>query len=207
MARRFATNPSDSVKPEAEQGRLIGYARVSTAEQSLSLQTDALERAGVHKDNLHVEKVSGVASRRTGLDAAMMDCRSGDTFVVWKLDRVARSLRDLLDKIERLEKRGVRFRSLTEAVDTKTAGGRLLVGVLGSLAQFERDLITERTKAGVTAAKARGVKFGAPRSLTDEQVREVKRMMKENRSVRSIAAQYGVTTMTIYKWAKRPAKR
>jgi DNA invertase Pin-like site-specific DNA recombinase len=194
------------VKPEAEQGRLIGYARVSTAEQSLILQTDALTRAGVDADNMHVEKVSGVASKRTGLDAAMMDCRSGDTFVVWKLDRVARSLRDLLDKIEKLEARGVRFRSLTENIDTKTASGRLLVSVIGALAQFERDLIIERTKAGVTAAKARGVKFGRERSLTDAQVREALRMMKSGRSVRSIAAQFGVTTMTIYKWTKAKKK-
>jgi DNA invertase Pin-like site-specific DNA recombinase len=194
------------VKPEAEQGRLIGYARVSTAEQSLSLQTDALTRAGVDADNMHVEKVSGVASKRTGLDAAMMDCRSGDTFVVWKLDRVARSLRDLLDKIEKLEARGVRFRSLTENIDTKTASGRLLVSVIGALAQFERDLIIERTKAGVTAAKARGVKFGRERSLTDAQVREALRLMKSGRSVRSIAAQFGVTTMTIYKWTKAKKK-
>ena len=194
------------MKPEAEQGRLIGYARVSTAEQSLILQTDALTRAGVDADNMHVEKVSGVASKRTGLDAAMMDCRSGDTFVVWKLDRVARSLRDLLDKIEKLEARGVRFRSLTENIDTKTASGRLLVSVIGALAQFERDLIIERTKAGVTAAKARGVKFGRERSLTDAQVREALRMMKSGRSVRSIAAQFGVTTMTIYKWTKAKKK-
>ncbi len=194
------------MKPEAEQGRLIGYARVSTAEQSLSLQTDALTRAGVDADNMHVEKVSGVASKRTGLDAAMMDCRSGDTFVVWKLDRVARSLRDLLDKIEKLEARGVRFRSLTENIDTKTASGRLLVSVIGALAQFERDLIIERTKAGVTAAKARGVKFGRERSLTDAQVREALRLMKSGRSVRSIAAQFGVTTMTIYKWTKAKKK-
>jgi DNA invertase Pin-like site-specific DNA recombinase len=203
MSRRFADNPSDAVKP----GRLIGYARVSTAEQSLDLQTDALARAGVEPDNLHVEKVSGVASKRQGLDAALMDARAGDTFVVWKLDRVARSLRDLLDRIETLERRGVRFRSLTENIDTQTASGRLLVSVIGALAQFERDLIVERTKAGVRAYRDRGGKLGAPRALTDAQIREARRMMRDGRSVAVVAKHFGVVPMTIYKWAKRPAKR
>lgn len=207
MAKRFATNMSDAVKPDGPKGRLIGYARVSTAEQSLDLQINALTEAGVHPDNLHVEKVSGVSSMRHKLDACIMDARPGDTILVWRLDRFGRSMLDLLGKIEELNKRGVGFRTTQGDIDTTTANGRLILHIYGALAEFERNLIIERTKAGVKAAKARGVKFGRERALTDEQIRNARAMLKAGQSVRSVAKYYGVTTMTIYKWAKRPAKR
>src|SRR5262249_41594749 len=118
-----------------EGPRLIGYARVSTADQSVEMQLEALRKAGGHPDNLYHEQISGVAQRRPRLDLAFKDAREGDTFVVWKLDRMGRSLLDLLDRLKRLETRGIHFRSITEGIDTTTPGGRLIMHVMGALAQ------------------------------------------------------------------------
>lgn len=141
-------------------GRLIGYARVSTDDQDLAMQVDALRRAGVEDDNIHTDKVSAVARKRPGLELALADAVAGDTFVVWRLDRLGRSTLDLLTRIRYLEDNGIGFRSLTEAIDTQTITGRLLLAVLGAVAEFERNLIAERTSSGIKAAKARGVRFG-----------------------------------------------
>lgn len=130
-------------------GILIGYARVSTKDQSTEQQVAALKAHGVDPDNLFVEQVSGVAKRRPRLEEAMAKCDEGDTFVVWKLDRFGRSIVDLLTRIKRLEDRGVGFVSLTDAIDTTTPAGRFMIHVLASVAQFERDLISERTRAGM----------------------------------------------------------
>lgn len=137
---------------------LIGYARVSTHEQSLSLQLDALRKAGCRK--VFDDKVSGAGSERSGLKAALEYAREGDTLLVWRLDRLGRSLKDLIETIGDLEKRGVGFRSLQESIDTTTSGGRLIFHVFGALAEFERNLIRERTRAGLEAARARGRKGG-----------------------------------------------
>jgi DNA invertase Pin-like site-specific DNA recombinase len=146
-----------SAKPA---GRLIGYARVSTDDQDLTLQLDKLRAAGVDDHSLYTDKVSALARKRPGLDMALKEAVAGDTVVVWKLDRFARSLIDLLTRIRELEARGVAFRSLTDNIDTSTPVGNLLLAVLGAVAQFERDLIAERTKAGMAAKKKAGVKFG-----------------------------------------------
>lgn len=185
-------------QPAAPAGRLVGYARVSTPEQSIDLQVQALLKAGVHPDNIHSETVSGVSKRRPALRAAFLDARKGDTFVVWKLDRVGRSLLDLLAKLQELDERGIGFRSLTEGIDTTTAGGRLIMQVMGALAEFERGLIVERTIAGVLAAKARGVRFGQPEKLNETQKREARRMRREGATAEVIAKHFGVSKQTIY---------
>ena len=176
-------------------GRLIGYARVSTSEQSLDLQRDALLRAGVLPDNLHEEQVSGVAAKRPKLRAALLDAVDGDTFVVWKLDRLGRSMLDLLQRIEEMETRGVKFKSLTEGVDTTTPAGRLLMHMIGSLAQFERDLIRERTRAGMEAVRARGKKFGAPTKL---KLAEARTLFMAGKSVQQVADHFKCSRSAVY---------
>jgi len=138
------------------EAMLIGYARVSTHEQNLTLQTDALKKAGCRK--IFDDRVSGAASDRPGLKAALEYVREGDTLLVWRLDRLGRSLKDLIEIIGSLEKRGVGFKSLQESIDTTTSGGRLIFHVFGALAEFERNLIRERTRAGLEAARAEGLK-------------------------------------------------
>ena len=132
---------------------LIGYARVSTADQTLALQQDALTKAGC--DQIFTDTASGAISERTGLEQALSHLRPGDTLVVWRLDRLGRSLRHLIDTITGLEARGIGFRSITEAIDTTTSGGKLIFHIFGALAEFERDIIRERTQAGLSAARAR----------------------------------------------------
>ena len=184
--------------PPADGTRLIGYARVSTAEQNLAMQLDALRKAGVMDDNLYSEHISGVAQRRPQLEMAVSDARTGDTFIVWKLDRMGRSLLDLLDKLRRLESGGVKFRSLTEGIDTATPGGRLILHVMGSLAQFERDLVVERTRAGVRRHIEAGGKIGAERILTPAKLKRVHTRLAKGESVKSVAKSFGVSTQAIY---------
>src|SRR5918911_5460517 len=140
---------------------LIGYARVSTLDQTLHLQQDALTTAGC--EHLYTDTVSGSVTERPGLTQALSHLRAGDTLVVWRLDRLGRSLAHLIDTIRALQDRGVGFRSLQEQLDTTTSGGKLVFHVFGALAEFERDLIRERTHAGLTAARARGRLFGRPK--------------------------------------------
>ena len=183
--------------------RLVGYARVSTSDQQLDMQTSALRNAGCHPDNIWSEHISGVAKTRPQLEMALMDCRNGDTFVVWKLDRMGRSLVDLLDKLKYLDDHKIKFRSLTEGIDTATPGGRLITHVMGSLAQFERDLVVERTKAGMAAHRARGGKIGQPRKLNDDQVAEAAKMIENGKGVPEIAQYYKWATGTIYNYFPR----
>lgn len=178
--------------------RLVGYARVSTAEQTLDLQVSALKAAGVLDDNLWMEKVSAAASRRPQLELALLDVREGDTFVVWKLDRLGRSLLDLLARMKDLEDRGISFKSLTEGIDTKTPAGKLLMHVIGALAQFERDLIVERTKAGIAEYRARGGRIGQPPKLSPDDVKKAMKMIEAGDSVKEVAASFGVVPATIY---------
>ncbi len=188
---------SDGVGAER---RLVGYARVSTSEQSVQMQVDALLKAGVHRDNIHTESVSGVSRRRPALERAYLDLQEGDTLVVYKLDRVGRSLLDLLDRIKRLEAMGCGFWSLSEKIDTTTPGGRLLMHVMGALAQFERDLIVERTREGVRAHIARGGKIGAETKMTADKVQKAHKMLSKNRSVAEVAKTLKVSTGTIYNY-------
>ena len=142
---------------------LIGYARVSTDEQSPDLQFDALNRAGCHR--IFTDSASGATMSRPALDEAIRALRPGDTLVTWKLDRLGRSLSHLISIVTQLESRGIVFRSLSESIDTQTASGRLLFHVMGALAEFERALISERTRAGMAAARARGRSIGRPPKL------------------------------------------
>ncbi|WP_428409091.1 recombinase family protein [Hyphococcus sp.] len=140
----------------------IGYARISTIEQNLNLQRDALKAAGcalVYQD----EGVSGAKKQRPGLESALERLQSGDELVVWKLDRLGRSMRHLIELTEWLEQEGIGFRSLVDAIDTSTSGGRLYFHLMGAFAEFERNLISERTKAGMAAARARGARIGRPK--------------------------------------------
>ena len=194
-----------SEEPETRTGKLIGYARVSTAEQSVQMQVDALTKAGCHR--IFEEQASGVSKRRYQLALAIKAARKGDTLVVWKLDRIGRSLLDLLDKLTRLEKAGVGFKSLTEGIDTTTAGGRLIMHVMGALAQFERDLIVERTRAGVRAHIARGGKIGKERIMTEPRLKEAEAMLRAGATVKQVAKHFKVTTNTIYTYFPGPTLR
>lgn len=178
--------------------RLVGYARVSTEEQNLDMQISALVNAGVHPDNIWSEHVSAVAKKRPELTKALADARDGDTFVVWKLDRLARDLSNLLEIMRHFDKAGVAFRSLTEGIDTATPVGKLLLHVIGALAQFERDLVVERTKAGVAAHRERGGRIGQPKKIEGKTHDKVVRMIKAGKRVVEIAAEVGVTPTTIY---------
>ena len=184
-------------------GRLVGYCRVSTVEQNLDMQIGALERFGVHKDNIHKDRASGVSKRRRGLNTALKDLREGDTLVIWKLDRLGRSLSDLLDRIKWLDDRNIKLVSLTEQIDTKTPIGRMLIAVLGSVAQFERDLIVERTKAGLARRRERGLQVGAPLKMTEKLIARVEGMIRAGMSVQTIAKQLRLAPNTIYNHVPR----
>jgi DNA invertase Pin-like site-specific DNA recombinase len=169
-SKRAHNNPPEPV--EDQPGVLIGYARVSTPDQDPAMQVQALERAGCDPVHIHVETASGVKQQRPMLERALKDARRGDTFVVWKLDRMGRSLLDLINKLAELERRGIAFRSLTEGIDTSTPGGRLIMHVMASLAQFERDLIVERTRAGIRAKKERGERHGGEPTFDHDVARQ-----------------------------------
>src|SRR6201987_325736 len=142
---------------------LIGYARVSTNEQNLDLQLDALKKEGVRDPDIYTDKITGTKAERPGLQNALSHLRTGDTLVVWRLDRLARSLSNLIELVNRLAGQGTAFKSLTERIDTASATGKLVFHIFGALAEFERNLIKERTVAGLTAARARGRLGGRPK--------------------------------------------
>lgn len=198
MRTKSTVSLSAAQTSDLPSGRLLGYARVSTADQSLQMQVDYLTRAGVHPDDIYSETVSGVAKRRRALDGVLAMARRGDMLVVWKLDRVGRSLLDLLRRMDDMERRGIGFKSITEGIDTTTPGGRLIFHVMGALAQFERDLVVERTRAGVRAHIARGGRVGQPQKLTPAQKREAKQMLRSGQSRREVAEHFGVHPQTIY---------
>jgi len=177
--------------------RLVGYARVSTDKQTTALQLDALRAAGCTA--IHEESASGASRSRPGLGRAIEDLRAGDTLVVWRLDRLGRSLRDLLDIAEMLRERDVALRSLTDHIDTGTAAGRMLYAVLGAVAQFERDVLRERTVAGLRAAKRRGERIGRPSALNPAQVREAKMMLRRGDSPSHVARVLRCGRSTLYR--------
>jgi DNA invertase Pin-like site-specific DNA recombinase len=187
---------------------LIGYARVSTTEQHLHLQQDALEKAGCLK--IFTDTISGVKSERKGLDEALSYIRGGDTLVVWRLDRLGRSLKDLIERITALHSRNIGFKSLTEQIDTTTSGGKLIFHIFGALAEFERDIITERTNAGLNAARAGGRQGGRPRSsLSDERKLQMAKQMYENKNlpVRDICKALGIPRSTFYKYVRKQERK
>ncbi len=175
---------------------LIGYARVSTADQDTALQTDALRKAGCER--VFEDTVSGVKADRPGLAAALAYLRDGDVLVVWRLDRLGRSLPHLIETIGALEARGVGFRSLSESIDTTTPGGRLIFHVFGALGQFERDLIGERTKAGLAAAAARGRKGGRKPVVTADKLRRAREHLANGLNVREAAARLKIGKTALY---------
>jgi DNA invertase Pin-like site-specific DNA recombinase len=199
---------------------LIGYMRVSTGEQSLDLQRDALARTGCER--IYDDVCSGRAIDRPGLSKALDAAREGDALVVWKLDRIGRSLPHVVGLVGDLQKRGVGLKVLTGDVDTTTATGRLVFGIFATLAEFERDLIHERTMAGLAAARARGRAGGRPRVMTKPKLKAAMTMMADrDNAARDIAAELGVSLSTLYAYvdargqpraratellSKRPAK-
>jgi DNA invertase Pin-like site-specific DNA recombinase len=181
---------------------LVGYARVSTLDQDSSLQRDALAAAGCTK--LFEDRASGARADRPGLGQALAFLREGDVLVVWKLDRLGRSLAHLVETVAALAARGVGFRSLTEAIDTTTPGGRLVFHLFGALGEFERDLIRERTRAGLSAAAARGRKGGRRPVVTDDKLRRARLLVAQGLTVREAAARVRVGKTALYE-ALRPA--
>lgn len=180
---------------------LIGYARVSTTDQHLHLQTDGLHAAGCER--LFTDTVSGAKVDRPGLAAALSTCRPGDTLVVWKLDRLGRSLPHLVETVRDLVARGVGFQSLQESIDTTTSGGKLIFHIFASLAEFERDLIRERTNAGLSAARARGRNGGRPKGVDPKKQKAALALKKEGaHSVREICEIVGITRNTYYKYTR-----
>lgn len=178
----------------------VGYARVSTREQDLDLQRDALQNAGVEK--IYWEKVSSRKEDRPELAKALDYCRKGDVLVVYKLDRLGRSLKELLEIVSGLEERGIGFRSLQEALDTTTPGGRLVFHIFASLAEFERDLIRERTMAGLQAARARGRKGGRKPKMDERKIALARKLMADPEySVAEICETLGVSSSTLYRHA------
>jgi DNA invertase Pin-like site-specific DNA recombinase len=176
----------------------IGYARVSTLDQNPDLQLDALTEAGCYR--IYTDRASGSLDRRPELAKALDQLRPGDTLVVWKLDRLGRSLRNLIDVVKELEDREVGFRSLQESLDTTTPGGKLVFHLFGALAQFEREIIKERTAAGLAAARARGRTGGRPSTMTPAKLQMAQQMYdSREHTVAQIAKTLGVSRASIYR--------
>ena len=180
---------------------LIGYARVSTDEQNLDLQLSALKQAGCER--IYPDKVSGTKATRPGLTEALSHLRKGDTLVVWRLDRLGRSLRHLLDTVNDLQDKGIEFKSITESIDTTTSGGKLVFHIFGALAEFEREIIRERTQAGLSAARARGRLGGRPKALTEKQIQMLNNLAADrNNSIEDICRTLGISRTTYYRYVQ-----
>jgi DNA invertase Pin-like site-specific DNA recombinase len=187
----------------------IGYARVSTRDQSLDLQVGALKGAGC--DRIFEDTMSGTKAGRPGLAKALEMVREGDTLIVWKLDRLGSSVKDLLDFAGSLNERGIGFVSLTDSIDTTTASGRFFFNVMASLAQMERELMVERTQAGLQAAREQGRVGGRKRLMTEAKIRSARKLLSQGTPPREVASSLGVSVPTLYRWvpavntAKEPA--
>jgi DNA invertase Pin-like site-specific DNA recombinase len=183
----------------------VGYARVSTQEQNLELQLDALSKAGC--DRIFEDHASGARMARPGLDDALSHLRKGDVLVIWKLDRLGRTIRGLIDLVGELRNGGIGFRSLTEGFDTSTPGGRLMFHIFAALAEMERDLIRERTQAGLAAARARGRNGGRKPKLSDKKLTHARELLaNRDISVGEVAATLGVDRSTLYRALARKEK-
>ena len=180
---------------------IIGYARVSTEDQNLDLQFDALKKAECEK--IFQDKISGMKENRDGLSQALEIVRSGDTLVVWKLDRLGRSLQHLISVINNLKKKGIYFRSIQESLDTSSSTGKLIFHIFGALAEFERDIIRERTMAGLAAARARGRVGGRPKIMDKGKVKLARTLVADDtRSIGEICEILGVSKATLYRYLK-----
>jgi DNA invertase Pin-like site-specific DNA recombinase len=193
-----------------EQGRMLGYARVSTSDQELNLQVDALLAHGVTKENLFFDKLSGAREDRPGLKACNSALHSGDTLIVWRLDRLGRSMRHLVNLIEDLKERGIGFRSISDGmIDTTSASGELVLNIFSALAQFERRLIQERTRAGLAAARARGRMGGRP--PIDEHHPKVilanKLFCDKSVSIEDICGTLKISKSTLYRYVSMHGNR
>lgn len=178
---------------------LVGYARVSTQDQNLDLQRDALDKAGCEK--IFTDVVSGAQAERVGLNEALAYCREGDTLVVWKLDRLGRSLQHLIEAVQELHKRGIGFKSLQESIDTTTSGGKLIFHVFGALAEFERDIIRDRTMAGLASARSRGRLGGRPRAMTASKAEMARTLRQDSkRTVKEICQTLQISEATFYRY-------
>ncbi len=184
--------------PAKDQSMLIGYARVSTQDQNLELQIEALTKAGCKK--IFEDKVSGSRAERPGLSKALETVREGDTLVVWKLDRLGRSVKNLVDLVGELQKEGVQFRSLTDSIDTGTASGRFFFRVMASLAEMERELTIERTRAGLEVARQLGRVGGRKRQMTESKIKSARKLLASGVPPRDVAANLGVSVPTLYRW-------
>jgi len=181
---------------------LIGYARVSTSEQNLNLQKDALSRAGCCK--IFTDHASGATVNRAGLEEALKFAREGDTLTVWRLDRLGRSIKHLIDTIKMLEENGIGFRSLSESIDTTTAGGRLIFIIFGALAEFELNIIRERTLAGLAAARARGKVGGRRPSLNNKKREALKKLyFDKSYSAKELCEIFKISRTTLYKYINK----
>ena len=180
---------------------LVGYARVSTADQTLDLQLDALRDLGCSK--IFTDTASGASTERKGLEEALSYVRSGDTLVVWRLDRFGRSLRDLIERTNQLHAHNIGFKSITESIDTTTSGGKLVFHIFGALAEFERDLIRERTQAGLNAARVRGNRGGRPKVLTPKKLELAKKLYADSsNSIDDICATLNISRATFFRNVK-----
>jgi len=180
---------------------LIGYARVSTDDQNLHLQYDELQKAGCEK--FFDDKISGSKIERPGLDAAIDYARKGDVIVVWRLDRLSRSLKDLIQAVSDLELKGIGLKSIHESIDTTSSSGKLIFHIFGALAEFERNLIRERTHAGLKAARSRGKMGGRPKKLNAEKAKLAKDLYNDKtRSIKQICELVGVSKPTLYKYLR-----
>src|SRR6266496_4042592 len=185
---------------------LVGYARVSTLDQTLDLQQDALRKIGC--EQIFTDTASGAKTDRLGLDEALSFVRAGDMLVVWRLDRLGRSLKHLIETIGHLQERNIGFRSIQENIDTTTSGGKLVFHVFGALAEFERDLIRERTQAGLAAARARGRLGGRPRRLDDKQTAILRALYADkSNSIPDILKSLHISKATLYRYITASSAR
>lgn len=177
---------------------LIGYARVSTQDQNLAFQLETLKQAGCQK--VFEDQVSGAQTERPGLAKAREMLREGDTLVVWKLDRLGRSVKQLVNLVGELHQQGVQFKSLTDAIDTVTPSGRFFFHVMASLAEMERELIVERTRAGLEVARQLGRKGGRKPKMTESKIKSARKLLTSGMAAKEVAHSLGVSVPTLYRW-------
>ena len=177
---------------------LIGYARVSSIDQNIDLQIDALNGDGCTK--IFTDKQSGSSKNREGLETALSYIRKGDTLVVWKLDRLGRSLKRLIELVDDFDKSGINFKSITDGINTSTPAGRFFFHIMASLSQMERELLIERTKAGLAAARERGRIGGRKRLMNPSKIEAAKKLLKEGMLPKEVAINLGVSIATLYRW-------
>ena len=177
---------------------LIGYARVSTQDQNLELQLTALKKTGCKK--FYQDQISGAKNNRPGLHLALEVLRKEDTLVVWKLDRLGRTVKGLIDLVNQLHQKGIHFKSITDNVDTSSPSGRFFFHVMASLAQMERELVAERTRAGLAAAKAQGRIGGRKRKMTKSKIESAKKLLKSGMPPKDVAQNHVISIPTLYRW-------